>query len=119
MRRAIAGALMAGAIFALGLPTLSASAQQTQRQEQIYGSQLMTPQERREHRQRLRQARTAEERERLRAEHHTQMQDRARQRGMTLPDPPPTRPPMGRGMGPGQGMGPGSGMGPGRMGDRP
>ena len=64
-------------------------------QQQIYGSQLMTQQER----------------ERLRLEHHQQMQERARQRGVTLPD----QPPAGKGYGarPGGGMGPGYGPGPG------
>ncbi len=81
----------------------------------IYGSQLMTPQERIEHRNKMRAAQTLEERERIRAEHHTQMQARAKERGLTLPDEPPM--PGGRMMGPGSGMGPG-GMGPGgRMGN--
>jgi hypothetical protein len=121
MRRAISFALIAGALLVLGAATPWAqpgppqTEQQGQRprmqREPIYGSQLMTRQERRAHRQRMRQARTAEERERIRADHHAQMQERARQRGMTLPDPPPDRLRMGRGMGPGQGMGPGPGGG--------
>src|SRR5574337_1487772 len=36
---------------------------QTQKEEQIYGSQLMTPQERAEHRAKMRAAKTTEERE--------------------------------------------------------
>jgi len=85
---------------------------QTQKQEQIYGSQLMTQQERIEHRAKMRAAKTAEEREQIRKEHHEQMKERAKARGVTLPDEPPAR---GGGMGPGAGgMGPGGGgMGPG------
>ena len=79
---------------------------QTQSQARIYGSQLMTPQERTEYRSRMRAAKTAEERERIRNEHHEQMKVRARERGVTLPDEPPSR-----GM-----MAPGGGMGGGGMG---
>ena len=89
--------------------------QQTQKQEriqeQIYGSQLMTPQERAEHRAKMRAAKTQQERDAIRLEHHKKMQERAKEKGITLPDTPP---PRGGGMGPG-GMGPG-GMGPGGMG---
>src|SRR5690349_18019671 len=81
----------------------------------IYGSQLMTNQERIEHRNQLRNAKTVEEREQIRLQHHEQMQLRAKERGVTLPDaPPPQGGGMGRRMGPGGGMGPGmGGMGPG------
>ena len=81
----------------------------------IYGSQLMTNQERIEHRNKLRAAKTAEEREQVRLQHHEQMQLRAKEQGVALPDAPPVQGGgMGRGMGPGSGMGPGGGMGPGR-----
>ncbi|MHB0985771.1 MAG: hypothetical protein ACYC05_09300 [Sulfuricella sp.] len=85
---------------------------QTRQQEQIYGSQLMTPEERTAYRARMRAAKTQEEREKIRAEHHEQMKVRAKEKGVTLPDMPPA---MGGGMGPGGGgMGPGGGgMGPG------
>lgn len=77
----------------------------------IYGSQLMTQQERDEYRERMRAAKTEQEREQIRKEHHEQMNIRAKEKGVTLPDEPPAR---GRGMGPGKGMGPGGGgMGPG------
>lgn len=84
----------------------------------IYGSQMMTPEERDAYRQRMRDANTFEEREKIRAEHHAAMQARARERGMTLPDVPPDRGPgmgpgRGAGAGPGMGMGPGYGPGPG------
>jgi hypothetical protein len=73
----------------------------------------MTPQERAEFRVKMRGAKTQQERDQIRAEHHTEMQARAKEKGVTLPDEPPGRGPrMGRGMGPGQGMGPGAGQGP-------
>lgn len=81
---------------------------QTQAQEQIYGSQLMTPQERTEHQIKMRNAKTNEEREQVRAQHHKEMQVRAKQQGVTLPDEPPAHG-MGGGMGPGGGMGSGGG----------
>lgn len=88
----------------------------------IFGAQIMTEQERVEHRERMRAAGTPEERERVRVEHHKQMVERARERGVTLPEEPPMRGGMGPGaggmrpgggMGPGAGQGPGAGMGPG------
>jgi hypothetical protein len=93
---------------ALSLMTCSAIAAD----EPIYGSQLMTNQERIEHRNKLRAAKTVEEREQVRLEHHEQMKLRARERGAVLPDEPPAQGGgMGRSMGPGGGMG---GMGAGR-----
>ena len=78
----------------------------------VYGSQLMTNQERMEHRNKLRAAKTAEEREQIRLQHHEQMQLRAKEKGVTLPDAPPA---MGGGQGRGMvgvgGMGPGPGRG--------
>lgn len=81
-----------------------------QDQDRVFGSQLMTKQERKEFRNRMRSAKTAEEREQIRAEHHERMMVRAKERGVTLPDDPPAR---GSGMGPGGAMSPGGGMGPG------
>lgn len=103
-RRLIALSVLAGAL------SLCASAvgAQTRDTEQIYGSQMMTQQERSEYQTRMRAAKTAEEREQIRQQHHEEMQARAKERGMTLPDEPPAR-----GMGPGGRMGPsGGGMGP-------
>lgn len=71
----------------------------------IYGSQLMTNQERIEHRNKMQGAKTPEEREQIRLHHHEQMQLRAKQQGVTLPNTPPAQ-----GGGQGRGMG---GMGPG------
>jgi hypothetical protein len=85
--------------------------QQQLRDQDIYGYQLMTPEERNEYRTKMRAAKTAEEREQIRREHHEQMVARAKERGVTLPETPPAR---GYGRGPGMG-GPGmGGPGPGR-----
>jgi len=65
--------------------------------DQVYGYQLMTPSERSEYRWQMRTLRTQQERDALRTKHHEQMQKRAAERGVTLPDMP------GQGMGPGQG----------------
>lgn len=83
------------------------SAAKSGQQEQIYGSQLMTPQERTAYHQQMRSASSADERERIRQQHHDAMQARAKERGVSLPDMPPA----GRG-GPGAGGG-GMGYGPG------
>jgi ABC-type sugar transport system substrate-binding protein len=78
-------------------------------QETVYGSQIMTQQERNEYRTKMRAAKTAEEREQIRKVHHERMKERAKALGITLPDEPPAR---GGGMGPGGGgMGPGGGRG--------
>jgi len=94
--------------FAMALIPVAAPAFSADDQETIYGSQLMTKQERVEFRQKMRNAQTTEEREQLRLEHHAQMQERAKEKGLTLPDEPM---PKGAGMGSGQGMGHGGGMG--------
>lgn len=90
------------------------SQQQDQVRQQVYGSQMMTPEERAEYRTKMRSMKTREEREAFRREHHQKMQERAKERGMQLPDSPPSgQGGMGRGgMGAGGGMG-GGGMGPG------
>jgi hypothetical protein len=79
-------------------------------QQQVYGSQLMTQQERLEFHTRLRDAKSEGERQQIRNEHHKKMQKRAKAQGLTLPDKPSAR---GKGMGPGNGMGQRDGMGPG------
>ena len=86
-------------------------------QERIYGSQLMTQQERLEYRERLRSAKSIEERNRIRKEHHERMKERARAQGKTLPDEPPAEMghmDRGSGAGFGDGMGSGGGGGGGR-----
>lgn len=82
--------------------------------DRIYGSQLMTEQERNAYRERMRKATTEQERERIRAEHHERMQARAKERGVTLPAVPPAQGQSGRAYsGPGTGGSAGSGIGPG------
>lgn len=90
---------------------------QEQTQEQVQeqtlqmkrGSELISPQERAEHRATLREKETVQERERYREEKHEEMKERAREQGVTLPDEPmqqrnggmmqPPRDGSGRGMG--------------------
>jgi len=79
--------------------------------QQIYGHQLMTQQERNAHRAKMRSAKTYEEQQRIRNEHHEQMKVRAKEKGVTLPDAPPANRGPGMGPGPGGGMGPGGGGG--------
>ncbi|HAF54264.1 MAG TPA: hypothetical protein DCL01_03370 [Thauera sp.] len=105
-------ALLAALLFASGGAMAADAAQ-----EPIFGSQLMTEQERTVYRARMWAAEGDEARAAIRAEHHEQMRARAQERGLTLPEVPPARGAgmgQGRGMGPGQGMGPGRGMGQGR-----
>lgn len=77
----------------------------------IYGSQLMTPEERTIYQAKMRAATTLEEREKIRKEHHEEMQRRAVLQGLTLPEEPPEQGMMGNGMGYGSGMGNGMGYG--------
>ena len=102
--------LTGGALAADPLPTPEKT--QVQKQEKIYGSQLMTQQERNEHRTKMRAAKTADDRDMIRKAQHDAMKERAASRGVTLPDEPPVRG-GGGGMGPGGGggMGPGGGRG--------
>lgn len=93
------------AVFTLSRSDIALSADQAparqntqlQQSERIYGSQLMTDQERIEHRSKMRSAKSVEEQEQIRREHHEKMKLRAEERGLTLPDEVPAR---GRGMGP-------------------
>lgn len=71
----------------------------------VFGAQLMTQQELIEHRTKMRNAKTPEEREAVRADHHKAMLERAKEKGVTLPETPPPR-----GMGRGAGVGPGGGL---------
>jgi len=90
------------------LPTQRQAQVQQEQRTRIYGSGLMTQQERNEYRSRIRAAKTKQERQRIRAEHHERMKERAREKSLTLPDSPPLRrgpPSNGAGMGPGGGMG--------------
>lgn len=105
----VLGSIAGAAMLMGGAATSVAQSQeqtQDQAQQQIFGSQLMTPEERAEYRAKLRAANTMQERERIRTEHHQQMLERARERGMTLPDAPPPASGRGSGGGAGRGMGP-------------
>ena len=55
--------------------------------QQIYGSELMTEQERNQYRQRLQAAASAEQQAQVRAEHRQQMLERANQQGLDLVPP--------------------------------
>lgn len=111
MAAAIATALSLSAGYAAAADADRGRATAATAEPMMYGSQMMTPEERSAYGARMRAATTAEEREQIRREHHEQMKARAQARGMTLPEEPPMR---GSGMGAGMGgMGPGSGMGPG------
>lgn len=86
-------------------------------EEQAYGWQLMSDQERMEYRQKMRTM-NAEERKAYRKEHHERMEERAKARGVTLPDEPGSgmSRKQGQGMKQGKGMGSGQGMKQGRGG---
>jgi hypothetical protein len=110
---AVAGVLTMGSYPALSAqPSAGAPTWQAGQQQPIYGSQLMTPAERAEYRAKMGSLKTQKERDALRLEHHKQMQERAKQMGVTLPEVPPA---SGGMMGRGGGMmGPGGTMGRGR-----
>lgn len=99
-------ALLAALLFASGGAMAADAAQ-----EPIFGSQLMTEQERTVYRGRMWAAQSDEERAAIRAEHHEQMRARAAERGVSLPEVPPA---VGAGMGPGRGGPQGPARGPGR-----
>lgn len=59
------------------------------RDSDIYGSDLMTSQERSEYRNRLRSARNQQEKDRIEKDHEERMQQRAKERGVAVPEKPP------------------------------
>ena len=62
----------------------------------IYASHLMSEREREEHRSKMRSMKTEQERDAYRLEHHKLMQERAKAKGITLPEEPPKlTPPAG------------------------
>lgn len=75
--------------------SLAADPAQAQQQGKAYGWNLMTPEERVEHRAKMRSLQTNEEREQFRIEHHKKMKERMKERGVTLPDQPRNRGGMG------------------------
>ena len=92
---AVLGAV-AGSVLAAN-PNVNSAQDQVSDQD-IYGSQLMTQEERAAHRAQMQSAKTSAERERVRIEHQTAMQTRAKERGISLPDNSPAS------RGPGSGM---------------
>jgi hypothetical protein len=118
---AIALSLQTGFVWASGTekftltttaPTSVEKKTNLKEQEQTYGVQLMTPEERAAFRTKMSGAKTLEEREQIRNENHQAMQERAKSHGMTLPDQVPAGE---RGMGQGGGMmNQNGGMGQGR-----
>ncbi len=94
-----------------GMATDQEQSRQTmQQQEQVFGWELMTQEERIEHRDKMRSLQSQEERESYRLEHHAEMEKRARERGVVLPEMIPQS--QGRGPGlRGKGLGPGGGQG--------
>lgn len=116
MTRATIGRLVMAAAVLLGLALVAPSGNaQTPQQErsqvrqQIYGRQLMTRAEIQAYRAKMRSLKTEQERRAFREEHHRRMQERARERGIKLPEMPPA------GHGPGApGRGPGMSDGGGR-----
>ncbi|MBD3611088.1 MAG: hypothetical protein HUJ13_01465 [Hydrogenovibrio crunogenus] len=112
MKHSLIVAALAGALSLSGGALMAAPDDGS---SQIYGSQLMTQQERSEHRAKMRAAKTEAERNQIRQENHERMQQRARERGVQMPDmPPQNRGHMNQGQGMGQGQGQGMGMGSGK-----
>lgn len=93
---AVLGAV-AGSVLAAN-PNVNSAQDQVSDQD-IYGYQLMTPEERNAHRSQMQSAKTSADRDRMRTEHQAAMQNRAKERGITLPDNSPAS------RGPGSGMG--------------
>ncbi len=82
---AAAAALLAAAM-------VPAAAQQSpppaaKREMRVYGEEVMTPQERQAYVDRMRAAKTREDRIKLRDEHRAEMQQRAKEKGVTLQEP--------------------------------
>jgi hypothetical protein len=104
---------MATAAYPLSAQTTD---QPARKSEPIYGYRMMNDQERNEFREKMRNAKSADERQALRDEHRKLMEARAKERGVTLPEPrgPGSGPRAGSpGAGKGPGYGPGGGKGPG------
>ena len=106
MAAAIAAAMMTMTVsmFAAEQPAATAA-----KSEPIYGYRMMDDQERNEYRERMRNAPSAEDRQKIRDEHRKVMETRAKERGVTLPEPrgPGAGPGAGKGYGKGPGYGPG------------
>jgi hypothetical protein len=95
--------LLAGRGFAQGPPAgkgrgprWDQEAEQTFRMGRGTGRRLMTEEEWKEHREKMR-GMTAEERSRYREDVHKRMMERAKEKGVTVPDSPSPRGPKGPG----------------------
>ncbi|QXP83904.1 hypothetical protein [Methylococcus sp. Mc7] len=94
---ALAGAAVMTPVLA-GEESPAREQEQIQQQEQVRGRDLMSPEERAQHREKMRSLKTEEERKAFREEQHKKMQERAKEKGLTLPDQPGQGPPgMGGG----------------------
>jgi hypothetical protein len=100
---AAAGSLVATRGFAQGPPTPKGrgprwdqDAEQTFRMGRGMGRQLMTEDEWKEHQEKMR-GMTPEERTRYREETHKRMMERAKEKGITIPETPGPRGPKGPG----------------------
>ena len=80
-----------------------------QDQDQVYGSQLMTQEERNQYRAKMLAATTEQEREQIRNEHHQMMKVRAEEQNVIIPDEVPARGGAMQGDGMGKGAGNGAG----------
>ncbi|MDH5360992.1 MAG: hypothetical protein OEX03_10535 [Gammaproteobacteria bacterium] len=105
-----AALVISGSLFLFSVLPLQAD-------ETVYGWQLMSEQERNEHREKMQSMRTEQEREAYRMEHHKMMQERATEQGINLPEPQDRRRDGMPNRMDGSGMGSG-GMGSGGMGNR-
>lgn len=91
-------------------PAMPATPAVPAEKETIFGSQLMTAEERTAFRTQMQNATTEEDRKKIRLEHRTLMLERAKAKGVTLSDTP-----MMNGQGMGNGKATGMGMGGGMM----
>lgn len=110
--RIVLAAVMTAAMMGITLSLFAAeqpSADVPRKSEPIYGYRMMSDQERNDYRERMRNARSAEDRQAIRDEHRKVMESRAKERGVTLPEPRGPGGGMGPGGGPARGMGPGYG----------
>jgi hypothetical protein len=73
---------------------------EVQSQKVVRGRDLMSPEELAQHRQKMRSFKTEEERNAYRQEHHKAMQERAKEKGLVLPDQPKQNSNRGMGGGP-------------------
>jgi len=80
--------LAAAVVMTLAAADAAEKPQVPVKREIIPGSELMTPQERERYRQRIRGAKGSADEQRVREEHVKQMRERARLRGLRLPDTP-------------------------------